>query len=45
MRREKEEVDQILAKIHATGEQSLTRAERRTLEAHSRRQREKRERS
>ncbi|MEM6470190.1 MAG: rhomboid family intramembrane serine protease [Planctomycetota bacterium] len=45
LRKESEEVDRILAKIHATGEQSLTRAERRALEAHSRRQREKRNRS
>ncbi|MEO1618988.1 MAG: rhomboid family intramembrane serine protease, partial [Planctomycetota bacterium] len=44
LHKENQEVDQILAKIHASGEQSLTRAERRTLEAHSRRQREKRNR-
>lgn len=44
LRKEKDEVDQILAKIHATGEESLTRAERRTLERHSRRQRELRNR-
>ncbi|MCO8124602.1 rhomboid family intramembrane serine protease [Stieleria sp. TO1_6] len=42
LRQENEEVDQILAKIHASGEQSLTRSERRVLERHSRRQREKR---
>ena len=38
------EVDAILAKIHASGESSLARAERRTLERHSRRQRERRDR-
>lgn len=40
LRKEKEEVDAILAKIHASGESSLTRAERRKLEKHSRRQRD-----
>jgi membrane associated rhomboid family serine protease len=44
LRKEREEVDVILAKIHASGEKSLTRAERRTLERHSRRQREMRNR-
>ena len=44
LRKEKDEVDQILAKIHDSGEASLTRAERRTLERHSRRQREMRDR-
>ncbi|MCD0462409.1 rhomboid family intramembrane serine protease [Roseiconus lacunae] len=42
LRKEEEEVDKILAKIHASGEESLTRAERRILERHSRRQREMR---
>ncbi len=36
------EADRILAKIHESGEASLTRAERKVLEAYSRRQREKR---
>lgn len=44
LRKEEADVDQILAKIHETGEQSLTRAERRTLEKHSRRKRESRNR-
>lgn len=44
LRRETEDVDQILEKIHRSGEDSLTRAERRTLENHSRRQRERRNR-
>jgi len=44
LRKEKDDVDQILAKIHSSGEQSLTRAERRVLEKHSRRQREMRNR-
>ncbi|MCC9600688.1 rhomboid family intramembrane serine protease [Stieleria sp. JC731] len=42
LQKEEQEVDQILAKIHESGEESLTRAERRTLERHSRRQREMR---
>ncbi|PAY21411.1 rhomboid family intramembrane serine protease [Rhodopirellula sp. SM50] len=42
LRREEDDVDRILAKIHASGESSLTRAERRTLERHSRRKRESR---
>ena len=37
-----EEADRILAKIHQTGESSLTSSERKTLERYSRRQREKR---
>lgn len=45
LRREEEDVDAILAKIHQSGEESLTRSERRTLEKHSRRQRERRNRS
>ena len=36
------EADRILAKIHQSGESSLTSAERKTLERYSRRQREKR---
>ena len=44
LRKETEDVDQILAKIHRSGEESLTRAERRTLEKHSRRKREMRDR-
>lgn len=43
IRVEAEEADRILAKIHEQGESSLTRAERKTLEHYSRRQREKRE--
>ena len=43
LEQEKQDVDQILAKIHQLGEDSLTRAERRTLERHSRRQRERRD--
>lgn len=43
LRREAEDADRILAKIHAEGESSLTSSERRTLERYSRRQREKRE--
>lgn len=42
LQRQSEEVDEILAKIHRSGEDSLTRAERRTLEKYSRAQREKR---
>lgn len=44
LRKEEVDVDEILAKIHASGEESLTRAERRTLEKHSRRKREGRDR-
>ena len=44
LRKETEDVDQILAKIHRSGEESLTRSERRTLEKHSRRKREMRDR-
>ena len=43
MREEAEEADRILAKIHADGEDSLTRAERKLLENYSRRQRNKRD--
>ncbi len=43
LRKETDDVDRILAKIHESGEESLTRAERRTLERHSRRQREQRD--
>ncbi len=42
LRQEVDDVDRILAKIHESGEESLTRAERRTLEKHSRRQRQRR---
>ncbi|OUT60703.1 MAG: hypothetical protein CBB71_06705 [Rhodopirellula sp. TMED11] len=42
MQRQGEEVDEILAKIHRSGEESLTRAERRALEKYSRAKREKR---
>ena len=38
MAKEAEEADRILAKIHETGESSLTSAERKTLERYSRRQ-------
>jgi membrane associated rhomboid family serine protease len=44
LRKEEEDVDRILAKIQRSGQDSLTRAERRVLERYSRRQREKRER-
>lgn len=43
IRAEAEEADRILAKIHDSGEASLTSAERKTLERYSRRQRQKRE--
>ncbi|MFG0265766.1 MAG: rhomboid family intramembrane serine protease [Rhodopirellula sp. JB055] len=43
IREEAEEADRILAKIHASGESSLTSSERKTLERYSRRQRQKRE--
>ncbi len=42
--REEADADRILAKIFEQGEQSLTAAERRTLERHSRRKRERRDR-
>ncbi|TWU45175.1 Rhomboid protease GlpG [Novipirellula aureliae] len=42
LRAESEEADRILAKIHASGEDSLTRSERKTLERYSRRKREQR---
>ena len=42
LRQEAEEADRILAKIHQSGESSLTSAERKTLERYSRRQRERR---
>lgn len=44
LRQEAAEADRILAKIHESGEGSLTRAERKILESYSRRQRKKRER-
>ncbi|MEM6980545.1 MAG: rhomboid family intramembrane serine protease [Planctomycetota bacterium] len=43
LRAEAEEADRILAKIHALGEDSLTSAERKTLQRYSRRQRQRRE--
>jgi membrane associated rhomboid family serine protease len=43
LEREAEEADRILAKIHRSGESSLTSSERKTLERYSRRQREKRD--
>lgn len=43
IRNEEREADRILAKIHMSGEDSLTSSERRTLEKYSRRQRQKRE--
>jgi len=43
IRQEAEEADRILAKIHQSGESSLTSAERKTLERYSRRQRERRQ--
>ncbi|MEM9366554.1 MAG: rhomboid family intramembrane serine protease [Planctomycetota bacterium] len=43
IRVEAQEADRILAKIHESGESSLTSAERRTLQRYSRRQREKRD--
>lgn len=42
LQREADDADRILAKIHQSGEASLTAAERKTLERYSRRQREKR---
>ena len=44
LRKEADDADRILAKIHEQGEASLTGAERKTLERYSRRQREKRDR-
>ena len=44
LQNEAAEADRILAKIHESGEASLTSSERRTLERYSRRQREKRDR-
>jgi hypothetical protein len=43
IRTEAEDADRILAKIHESGESSLTSSERKTLERYSRRQRQKRE--
>ena len=43
LRQEADEADRILAKIHKSGESSLTSAERKTLERYSRRQRDKRD--
>ncbi len=43
LRQEAVEADRILAKIHESGEASLTRAERKVLESYSRRQRKKRD--
>ncbi len=43
LEQEAAEADRILAKIHDSGESSLTSSERKTLERYSRRQREKRE--
>ena len=43
LKAEAQEADRILAKIHESGESSLTGAERRTLQRYSRRQREKRD--
>ncbi|QDT08084.1 rhomboid family intramembrane serine protease [Planctomycetes bacterium K23_9] len=40
---EASEADRILAKIHESGEESLTSSERKTLERYSRRQRERRQ--
>ncbi|TWU30550.1 rhomboid family intramembrane serine protease [Novipirellula artificiosorum] len=45
MEKEAEEADRILAKIHQSGESSLSKSERNTLERYSRRQRERRDRS
>jgi membrane associated rhomboid family serine protease len=42
LRKEADEADQVLAKIHQHGEGSLTSSERKLLERYSRRQREKR---
>lgn len=43
IRQEEREADRILAKIHKSGESSLTSAERKTLERYSRRKRQSRE--
>lgn len=43
LQNEAAEADRILAKIHQSGESSLTSSERKTLERYSRRQREKRD--
>ncbi len=43
LEQEAAEADRILAKIHESGEASLTSSERKTLERYSRRQREKRD--
>lgn len=43
IQQEANDADRILAKIHASGEESLTASERKTLERYSRRQREKRD--
>ncbi|MCC9641468.1 rhomboid family intramembrane serine protease [Rhodopirellula sp. JC740] len=43
IRSEAQEADRILAKIHESGESSLTSSERKTLERYSRRQRQKRD--
>ncbi len=43
IREEEREADRILAKIHQSGESSLTAAERRTLEKYSRRKRQSRD--
>ena len=43
LEQEAEDADRILAKIHSSGEDSLTSSERKTLERYSRRQREKRD--
>jgi membrane associated rhomboid family serine protease len=43
LQQEADEADRILAKIHASGEASLTRSERKVLESYSRRQRKKRD--
>ncbi len=43
LRKEADEADRLLAKIHQTGEESLTPSERKLLERYSRRQREKRQ--
>lgn len=42
LRKEADEADRLLEKIHQTGEESLTSSERKLLERYSRRQREKR---
>ena len=42
LRKEADDADRLLAKIHEHGEESLTSSERKLLERYSRRQREKR---